>query len=40
MERKVWNTFNIKNVGQYHDLYVQSDALLLADYLKALEINA
>ena len=27
----VWDTFNIKNVGQYHDLYVQSDTALLAD---------
>ena len=29
--QKAWDTFNIKNVGEYHDLYVQSDTLLLAD---------
>ena len=26
-----------KNLGDYHDLYVQSDTLLLADFLKILE---
>ena len=29
--QKVWSTFNIKNVGEHHDLYVQSDTLLFAD---------
>ena len=28
---KVFNKFNIKNLGEYHDLYVQSDTILLAD---------
>ena len=29
--KKVWNKFKIKNLGQYHDLYVQSDTAQLAD---------
>ena len=29
--QKVWDTFNIKTMGDYHDLYLQSDILLLAD---------
>ena len=28
---RVFNKFNIKDLGQYHDLYVQSDTLLLTD---------
>ena len=29
--QKVCDTFNIKNLGEYHDLYVQSDVSQLAD---------
>ena len=29
--KKVCKDFNIKDLREYHDLYVQSDTLLLAD---------
>ena len=29
--RKIWNKFNMKNVGDYHDHYLKKDVLLLAD---------
>ena len=29
--QKVWKVFEIKNRGDYHDLYVKSDTLLLPD---------
>ena len=29
--QKVFEEFNLKNLSEYHDLYVQSDTLLLAD---------
>ena len=29
--KKVWDTFELNDLGDYHDLYVMSDTLLLAD---------
>ena len=29
--QKAWEVFRIRNVGEYHNLYVQADTLLLAD---------
>ena len=29
--KEVWDAFNIKSVRHYHDLYIQSNVILLAD---------
>ena len=32
----IWNVFKMNAMGNYHDLYLKSDVLLLADVLKSL----
>ena len=38
-EKKICKDFEIKNLGEYHDLYVQSDTLLLANVFENIEIR-
>ena len=34
--KNVWNIFNTRNIGDFCDLFVQSDTLLLTNILKIL----
>ena len=34
-KRKVWKAFKIKTMGEYHDLYLGSDVLLLPDVFES-----
>ena len=38
--KKIWNKFNMKNMGDYHDHYLEKYVLLLADVLKSLLTRA
>ena len=31
IKKKLYKEFNNKNLGEYHELYIQSDTLLVAD---------
>ena len=37
--QKVWDVFEIRNLGEYHDLYVQIDTLLLTDVYEKFREN-
>ena len=38
--QKVWEVFKTKNQGEYHDLYVQCDTLLLVDVFENIRDNS
>ena len=37
--KKIWNEFNMKNMGDYHDHYLKKDVFLLAVFEKFIDID-
>ena len=37
--RNVWETYGMQNMGEYHDLYVQSDTIMLTDIFENFRNN-